>query len=165
MEPHASRPRMPPGYGLVDASSGSGLLPWSFVAERMERARNYWVATSRPDGAPHVAPVWGLWMDGAFYFSTDRTSRKARDLAANPTVVVHLESGDEAVMIEGTARDVVDAAVLQKFAAAYEAKYKVKVNVSPEALRSGPVIAVPPAKAYAWLESDFPGGATRWRFR
>ena len=163
MGPRATRPRMPGGYGLLDANQGSGLLLWSFATERMERAHNYWVATARPGGAPHVAPVWGLWMDNAFYFSTDRSSRKGRDLAINPKVAVHLESGDEVVILEGVARDVTDPAVLQRFVEAYDAKYKVKVNVTRESLRGAPVLVVAPRTAYGWLESDFPGGATRWR--
>jgi hypothetical protein len=56
--PKASRPYMP-GYGILDAKSGSGLLPWSVAVERLTEARNYWIATTRPDGRPHAMPVWG----------------------------------------------------------------------------------------------------------
>jgi general stress protein 26 len=73
-----------PGYGLAPAEGGDGLLPWSWAARHLERARHYWVATSRPDGSPHLAAVWGLWHDDAFHFSTGGRSRKARNLAANP---------------------------------------------------------------------------------
>ena len=98
--PRASRPRMG-GYGVPQSTQG--MLPWSFARERLERARNYWVCTVRPDGRPHAAPVWGVWAKNALYFETARTSQKARNLAANPAIVVHLESGDEVVIIEGTA--------------------------------------------------------------
>jgi len=60
-EPSASRPYMP-GYGLLDAAQGAGLLPWSWAVERLQRSHDYWVATVRPDGRPHVMPVWGVWM-------------------------------------------------------------------------------------------------------
>ncbi len=60
--PRADRPHMP-GYGLVDAGGGKGLLPWSWAVEFLSKGRNYWVATTRPDGRPHVMPVWGIWMD------------------------------------------------------------------------------------------------------
>jgi hypothetical protein len=56
--PKASRPHMP-GYGIVPADSGDGLLEWAWAVERLNRSRNYWIATARPDGRPHVAPVWG----------------------------------------------------------------------------------------------------------
>jgi len=38
--PQVSRPYMP-GYGILDPDQGSGLLPWSWAAERMSSARNY----------------------------------------------------------------------------------------------------------------------------
>src|SRR5437660_7575364 len=63
-EPIASRPYMP-GYGTLNASHGSGLLPWSWAIERLERSHDYWVATSDAGGRPHVMPVWGAWMDEA----------------------------------------------------------------------------------------------------
>ena len=29
----------------------------------MSKAHNYWVSTTRPDGRPHVMPVWGVWIE------------------------------------------------------------------------------------------------------
>src|SRR3972149_4391760 len=102
-QPEASRPHMP-GNGREGATGRPGeRFPWSRAARLLESARNYWVCTTRPDGRPHAVPVWGIWLDGTFYFSTGRQSRKARNLAANPHVAVHLESGSEAVIVEGGA--------------------------------------------------------------
>ena len=50
--PRAGRPQMPSGYG-INRSTDEGLLPWSWVQERLTTARNYWIATARPDGRPH----------------------------------------------------------------------------------------------------------------
>ena len=72
-EPRSSRPRMPASYG-VDPTADQGTLPWSYVRDWMTNSRNYWVATTRPDGGPHVVPVWGVWHDEAFYFATDPNS-------------------------------------------------------------------------------------------
>jgi nitroimidazol reductase NimA-like FMN-containing flavoprotein (pyridoxamine 5'-phosphate oxidase superfamily) len=94
-----SRPYAP-GYGIP--SNPRGMLPWSFVEERMSAARNYWVATVLPTGGPHLTPVWGLWVEGVFYFGSGAQTRKARNLAANPNVAVHPESED-VVIIEGVA--------------------------------------------------------------
>jgi hypothetical protein len=47
--PRASRPKLP-GYGLVGETEGEGLLPWSWAADRLTAARNYFIATTRPDG-------------------------------------------------------------------------------------------------------------------
>ena len=130
----------------------------------MARARNYWIGTTRSNGAPHVAPVWGIWLDGTFHFSTDRGSSKGRNLALNPQIVVHLESGDDVVILEGAVEEVTDLLVLQRFADAYAAKYQIQVNLAAYARRANPIFVLRPRVAYAWLESDYPGGATRWQF-
>ena len=88
-----------PGYGIP--SDPAGMLSWDRVEGHLTEARNYWVATVRPDGRPHVTPVWGLWVGEAFYFGAEPGSRKARNLVENPNVVVHLESGDDVVIVEG----------------------------------------------------------------
>jgi len=63
-----------------------------------------WIATTRPDGQPHSRPVWGVWLDITFYFSTG--SLATQNLAAQSAITVHLESGNEVVIIEGTAQQV-----------------------------------------------------------
>src|SRR5205085_5766053 len=92
-DPERSQPRMFGGH-LEPVR-----LPWKWAAERLTRARNYWIATTRPDGQPHSRPVWGIWLDDTFYFSTD--SLAVQSMAANSAITVHLESGGEVVIIEG----------------------------------------------------------------
>ncbi len=46
-----------PGYGILDEKSGKGLLPWSWAVERLENAKRYWLATTRPDMEPYNDPV------------------------------------------------------------------------------------------------------------
>ena len=94
------------GYGLGDAPADGSALPWTQVEEWLAASRNYWVCTVRADGRPHAMPVWGLWVDGELWFSTDPTSVKGRNLDARPDVVVHLESGDEVCVLEGRAERV-----------------------------------------------------------
>ena len=113
----------------------------------------------RPRGRPHAIPVWGIWLEGNFYFATDRTSRKARNLAANPRIVVHLESGDDVVSVEGRAEEVVDTALLVRFCDAYEAKYRFRPDPGNAA---NVVYRLHQCVALAWREQDFPKSATRW---
>lgn len=160
LEPRSSRPDFALGYG-IDRSLVEGLLPWSFVTERMAGSRNYWVATTRPGGRPHVMPVWGLWLDDAFFFSTDPKSRKGRNLAANPEVVVHLESGDEAVVFEGIAERVTERPVLERFADAYDAKYQFRPDPTNPAQG---VYRLNARTVFAWTEKDFLTTTTRWLF-
>ncbi len=159
-EPRADRPAMPAGYGILAPEAGSGLLPWSWVSERMAAARNYWVATVRSEGRPHAAPVWGIWLDETFYFSTDPQSRKGRNFAANPHITVHLESGDEAVILDGVVEPATDPVLLARFADAYDAKYHFRPDVNA----GSPVYVLRPRTVLGFLEQDFVGSATRWRF-
>ena len=163
--PEASRPYMP-GYGILDADAGRGLLPWSWATERMARSHNYWVATTRPDGQPHVMPVWGVWLGeaepgGAFYFSTGRSTRKARNLASNPRCVVCAERADEAIILEGIVEQVDDPSLYERIADAYEAKYDWRLEQP-----TSPAYAVRPRVAFVFIENadDFAGSATRWSF-
>src|SRR5881396_1639873 len=97
--PKATRPHMP-GYGLP--KSKKGLLAWKWAEQRLKKSRQYWIATTRPDGRPHVMVVWALWLDGVLYFSTGRHSRKAKNLAANPHCTMCTEDAAEAVILEGS---------------------------------------------------------------
>jgi PPOX class probable F420-dependent enzyme len=155
--PRADRPHMP-GYGLPRGRRG--LLSWAWATRRLTRSHNYWLITVRPDGRPHAMPVWGLWIDAAFYFSTGRASRKARNLRRNPRCVVCTEQADAAVIVEGVAKEVTDPQVLERFAGPYHAKYK-PWKLDPAL---GPVYGVRPRAAFGMFEKRFVSAATRWRF-
>jgi nitroimidazol reductase NimA-like FMN-containing flavoprotein (pyridoxamine 5'-phosphate oxidase superfamily) len=154
--PKASRPIIPAGYGVP--KTDKGLLPWTHVTERMAAPRNYWVASTRTDGRPHVVPVWGVWLDDTFFHGGGGDTRKARNLDANPHVAVHLESGDEVVIIEGTVEklteDTADPELLRRIDDAYEAKYGMRHGT--------PVWRLKPTKAFGWTE--YPTTVTRWTF-
>ncbi len=151
--------RMPKLYG--GGTKRKEYLPWSHAEERLARSRNYWICTTRPDGRPHSIPVWGMWIDGAVYFGTARSTRKARNLAHNSAVSVHLESGDDVVILEGRAVEVSDPAAFKKLDAASKDKYKMPLVVIPgESI----VYRVRPRVVLAWLEKDLPGTGTRWEF-
>jgi pyridoxamine 5'-phosphate oxidase-like protein len=135
-------------------------LPWSHAEDRLVRSRSYWICTARPDGRPHSIPVWGMWIEGALYFGTARSTRKARNLLHNPAVSVHLESGDDVIILEGKAAEVSDPATFKKLDAASKDKYKMPLLLMPESV----VYAVRPRVVLAWLEKNMPGTGTRWEF-
>src|SRR5262245_33110924 len=118
-EPQAGRPFMPSEYGIAAASEGMGLLPWSWAVERLENSPCQWIATTRPDGSPHVMVVWGVWLDGGFYFGMALGSRKARNLAADSRCVVCTECAGEGVVVEGVGEAVTDPAEVERFREAY----------------------------------------------
>jgi hypothetical protein len=150
------------GYGLGDAPADGSVLDWATVVDWLVRARNYWISSTRPDGRPHAMPVWGLWIDGTLWFSTDPDSYKARNLAARPDVVIHLESGDEVCILDGTARQISSTELPASFVDAYDAKYGHRLDLSEPSFG---FYVLDPAVALTWREEDFPTSATRWTFR
>jgi nitroimidazol reductase NimA-like FMN-containing flavoprotein (pyridoxamine 5'-phosphate oxidase superfamily) len=146
-----------PGYGIP--ADREGMLSWGHLDERMAAARNYWVSTTRPDGRPHATPVWGVWVDGTFYFGVGPDSRKARNLAGNANVAVHLESGEDVVILEGRAEKIADLApdLVERLFAASVAKYGTGSRDVEGSY------AVRPRVALAWTEGG-PRTFTRWTF-
>src|SRR5687767_2645938 len=99
-QPSASRPHIP-GYGLPESTEG--LMEWSEVEARLEESRHYWFATTSPGGQPHVNAIWGVWVDGALYSGGGPDVRWAKNLDADPRIVVHLEDGEKVTIVEGRA--------------------------------------------------------------
>ncbi len=155
----AGLPHIPADYGLKPRKQ---YLSFSHAEQRLTKSRNYWICTTRPDGRPHSIPVWGFWIDGALYFGTGRASRKARNLAHNAAISIHLDSGDDVVILEGTAVeiDLSDKSLLKKLDAASRAKYEMPLVLGPENV----LYSVRPRVVLAWTEKDFPNNATRWQF-
>lgn len=151
-EPTRRRPGFGPDYGISEDKEG--MLDWGWAEERLAASRNYWIVTAGADGEPSAAPVWGVWVDGALYFGTNPRSRKGRNLDRDPRVVVHLESGDEAVILHG---EVEGHEVEDPILDAYEAKYDYR---PPSKI----LLRLRPRLALAWLETDYPKTATRFDF-
>ena len=154
------RPVMPVSYGVVAGAPEYVPMEWPWVVEQVSEARNYWVATVDGRGRPQVTPIWGVWLDDAVCFGTDAESLKGRNIARDPEIAVHLESGDDVVIMYGIAAALTDDATLTALVSAYDAKYSIKL--APSDAGTG-LFAFRPGKVLAWRESDFPNTATRWR--
>ena len=155
--PRAGRPNIP-DYGI--STSSQGLLPWSWAEQRLKRSKQYWFTTTLPDGSPHVMPIWGVWVDQAFYFSTGAGTRKARNLARDPRCVVCNEDSAQAVIVHGRAREVKSAARIAELGRPYARKYP-PYKLDPQ---MGTVYEVKPAIVFGLFEKKFPTTATRWKF-
>ncbi len=155
-----SRLSIPAGYNAA-AADETTLLPWTHVVARLERAENYWLATTRPDGRPHVTPVWGVWVEDALYFDGIPTALWARNMVRNPAIAVHLESGVDVVILEGIGEDVTtiaDHALAFQIVQQWDAKYS---RLTPDPITNG-IFRLRPSIARAWTR--FPDDATRWQF-
>ena len=151
-----------PGYGLLGPDEGTGLLPWQWAEERLTSSRNYWVVSHWPDGRPHAMPVWGLWHEGAFWFSSSKGSRKARNLAADPRCVVTTEDAADPVIIEGSAELVTEPEALATMLALENAKYDTNYSIDLLDPDVNSVYRVRPRWAFSLRHDDFTGSPTRW---
>jgi len=149
-----------PGYGMP--SDSKGLLLWSHVQARMAAAMHYWVSTVDAGGHPHSTPVDGLWLDDRLYFGGNTTTRRYRNLTANPAVCVHLESALDVVILQGEAHELKspDRELTLRLAAASKTKYGY--SPGPDAYSQPGVHVFEARKVLAW--TTFPTDATRWRF-
>ena len=153
--PVASQLQIPPMYGAPNT-----LLTWEEVDARLAAALRYWLATTRPDGRPHVVPHDGLWLEGRWHFGGSDATVKHKNLLANSQVSLHLESGDEVVIVEGACEiETPDRAGAEGLAAASKAKYGF---APPPEVYMGGVWVLTPKKAMAW--TDLTVNATRFDF-
>lgn len=159
-EPRVDRPHVP-GYGIP--RSTTGVLPWSWVVERLERAEIYWLATAEADGTPHLIPIWGAWVDGHWYVEGGPT-RWQRNLRANPRMAIHVQATDkDVVIVEGSAVERVapERDLADRILAGY-AKYRPGYEASVDHWTDGGLWELHPTKAFAW--TVFPDDMTRYTF-
>ena len=160
-EPARDRPRFPPAYGI--SKSAKGLLPWSHVDQRMRKAMRYWVASVDPDGRPHATPIDGMWIDGKLYFGGSPSTRRNRNLVANPAACVHLEEAMDVVILHGDARELRDVSPDLSRRIIEHSKEKYGFAPPVDDLGAGGIFVFEPRLAFAW--KDFTKDATRFRFQ
>lgn len=160
-QPKVSRPKFPPGY----LENPTGFVEWSQVEARLAQAKNYWLCSVHPENRPHVIPKWGVWVNDRFYFDGSPETRHARNIALNPRVALHLESGENVVVIEGTARALGKPAaeLAQQVAAAYSTKYAADGYApEPDQWDAGGLFEITPHSALAW--TSFTDDPTKFLF-
>jgi len=153
-----------PGYGLEAADAGSGLLPWSWAEERLVSSRCFWLATRRPDGRPHVMPVWAVWHAGALWFSSSKASRKARNLAHDPRCSLSTEDPQNPVVVEGSAELLLAHSDLQTLLDVENAKYGTSYRMEMLDPVENCAYRVRPRWAFGLRADEFTGTPTRWIF-
>ena len=158
------RPDMPEGYGVEQADR---FVPWEDIDRRLRDSHHYWIATTRAGGRPHVVPRWGVWLDGALWYDGSPETVHVRNLDRDPRCALHLEDGQEAVIMEGrsVASDPIEGDLGASLAAEYARKYGSDYSPAPDAWSdeiAGGMRTLRPEKVLAWTE--FPKDLTRYRF-
>jgi hypothetical protein len=153
-------------------------VPWSRALEFLEDGKivgnqTAFLATTRPDGRPHLAGVGAIWAEGKVWIVSGPGTRKSRNLAERPDCSVAMSFDGMDLVIEGRAERVTDDATLQRIAKHYaDGGWPARVEDAAftydySAPSAGPppwfVYAIEPVTVYGVLASE-PGGATRWRF-
>ena len=157
--PKATRPHVPSVYGVPQADEG--LLPWSYVTQRMTEAKCYWLSTVDAESQPYATPIDGLWHKGTLYFGGSPRTRWSRNLSQNPSLCVHLESGIDVVILRGEAVEMkgMERELAETLARASYEKYGYAPKPE-EYENSDGVYAFYPRIVLAWQQ--FPQDATRW---
>jgi PPOX class probable F420-dependent enzyme len=119
------------------------------------------VATVRPDGSPHVVPVWFEWDGESLRFEAQAHSRKARNLRNDPrmSVVIDATYGGlqyRAVVLEGTAEIIEDrefvVAIVQRIFLRYLGEEGIAAP-TPQRLIFGEetiVVQLTPSRVISW---------------
>jgi PPOX class probable F420-dependent enzyme len=155
------------GRAIMDYVPDSSLT-WREASSRLAAARNYWLDTTTPSGAPHAAPVWGVVVDHTLYLYSERGTVKARNLAADPRVVVHLEDAEDVLIVRGVAEDLGTPSEVPHVVSALAAKYSAPGDQQylPDADPDFDVVyAIRPRSALVWRLADYAATQRRWSIR
>jgi len=116
------------------------------MIERLETQKNIWFGSVRPDGRPHLAPIWFVWHSGKLYVSTEADSVKCGNVRRNPQVVLALEDGTHPMICEGQAQ-LLEKPWPKDLLGSFLKKYEWDLN---EETQYNQVIEVTPGKWLSW---------------
>ena len=116
------------------------------VRQRMQHEQILWMATTRPDGRPHVAPIWFVWHEDRAYVMT--LGVKVENVRHNGLAALNTEDGSKVVIIEGTARIVPrQEAVFEPVAKLFIERYEWDIHHADDGHE---LIEITPVKALMW---------------
>ena len=116
-------------------------------SERLDREANVWLATTRPDGRPHLVPIWFVWFEDEIHILTTLSTVKAKNLLANPRASVALENGNQPMIAECTARRL-DSPFTPELAKAFWEKYEWDITQDGE---YNAMFTLTPKKWLTWI--------------
>lgn len=130
------------------------------LRERLRSTPVAWLTTVRPDGAPHLVPVWYLWTDDGFVVFSKPGAVKVRNVAADGRVMLALgapEDDFDVQLVEGEARVLPDmaSAILPRLGTQLLAKYagwmtSIGLTLAEFAETYRAVIRIEPTRFLGW---------------
>ena len=118
------------------------------IAPRLEKETNIWFATTRPDGRPHLVPIWFVWFDQKIWVCTPGGTQKVTNLRRSPHASVALEDGDSPVILEGTAAIHEDRPPSELVAQVFLSKYDWNIRTDDD--EDYILVEFTPAKVISW---------------
>ena len=97
----------------------------------LEQEPVVWISTVRPDGAPHLVPIWFSWDGEALLVFSKPDAQKVRNLRANPSVMLAIgdaEDDFDVGLIEGRA-ELLDRPTGDILLSGHLAKYAARLDV------------------------------------
>ena len=74
------------------------------VERRLDHERVVWFVSVRPDGSPHVTPVWFVFEGGTWWIATARRNVKVANVEHEDQVSLALPDAGQPVVAQGRAR-------------------------------------------------------------
>ena len=163
--PKRDRPDLPKGY---ISRAPRGMLSWAEAERALSTGRYVWLATTDPDGRPHLVQQWCVWLDRTLYFEGSDRTRWARNLAREPRLAFGIQNADHAIFGEALV-DVlrpVEPSLAARIAKEYGAKYGRAFDYRPtaEQYAKGYVFRARPSKVIAFDVKRFTTSAARFTF-
>jgi PPOX class probable F420-dependent enzyme len=118
------------------------------IEPRLLKEKNIWLATVRPNGRPHLVPIWYVWHQVEFWICTGQQSRKVKNLQANPAVMFSLEDGDHPLIFEGQARLITRQPFPEEIALLFKKKYDWDFRTESDDY--GCLIVITPTRMLQW---------------
>ena len=74
--------------------------PRPSILDALEHELVVWLSTTRPDGGPHVVPLWFVWDGRSIVAFSKPHAQKVRNLRADPRVMVAVGRADATFDVE-----------------------------------------------------------------
>jgi PPOX class probable F420-dependent enzyme len=122
-----------------------------------------WLSTVRPDGTPHLVPIWFWWDGEALLVFSKPNAQKVQNLAANPAVMLALgdaEDDFDVGMLEGRA-ELLDEPTSAVLPPAHLAKYErqlaaIGLSADEYAETYSQVVRIVPVRPLGWHGRETP---------
>lgn len=127
------------------------------VMERLSADLIIWLGTVRPDGRPHMVPVWFDWDGETITIFSKPDNQKVRNLRHDPRVIIAVDDtqgGSDVVLLEGEAT-LPEQAAKEVVTPAYGQKYRegmkhLGLSADQMVAEYSQVIRVRPTRFMGW---------------